>query len=446
MKGLLNWFEEKFIPVAAKIGAQRHLVAIRDGFIAMMPLIIAGSLGALINNISFPGYDHGKFMSSIFGDNWGAFGGSIWWGTLAFMAVLAAFTIAYNLAKSYDVNPLTAGILSVSSFFALIPQAVAKVAIPKSVDGIAVPSELVGKSVSGWGNINWSFMSFGSLFCAIIVALVVTEIYVKLVKSRKLEIKMPENVPPAVSKSFATLAPVLLTMVIVGLAQAFISATGTSASEFLLKVIQKPVANAGNTLGGAVAVAFFNHLFWFFGLHGSNIMSPLMDGLYLSLANDNAAALLIGEQMQYIVTKPFFDSFVYMGGSGTTIGLLAAIFVFSRNKAQRSIAKLAAPTSMFNINEPVVFGLPIVLNPLFLVPFLFGPVIITIISYLATQAGLVPMTSVVIPWTTPPIIGAFLATNGSFAAAGLAAFNLVLVFLMYIPFVLLSNKKADTIL
>ena len=445
MKGLLRWFEEHFIPVAAKIGAQRHLVAIRDGFIAIMPLIIAGSIAVLINNLSFPGYDHGKLMSSIFGDSWSQLGGNVWWGTLAMMSLLVAFTISYNLAKSYDVNPLTAGVLSVSSFMTLIPQAAAKVSIPEVVDGITVPVELAGKQIAGWGNISWTFTSFTSLFGAILVAIVVTEIYVKLVKSKKLEIKMPENVPPAVSKSFATLLPVVIVIFIVGFIQIFINNAGESVSMFLLEVVQKPVANAGNTLGGAISVAFFNHLFWFFGLHGSNILDPVMQAVFQPLATANADLLILGKEMKYIVTKSFFDGFVYMGGSGTTVGLLAAIFVFSKKKAHRSIAKLAAPTSLFNINEPVVFGLPIVLNPLFVIPFLFGPVILTIISYTATAAGIVPMTSVIIPWTTPPIIGAFLATNGSIAAAILAAFNLCLTFIMYTPFVLLANRKTEGI-
>ncbi|MBN2795382.1 MAG: PTS sugar transporter subunit IIC [Clostridia bacterium] len=443
MKGLLNWFEEHFIPVAAKIGSQRHLVAIRDGFIAIMPLIIAGSVAVMINNLSLPGYDHNALMSKIFGDGWRALGGNVWWGTLAMMALLVSFTIAYNLAKSYDVNPLTAGVLSVSSFMVLIPQMFVSASVPEALDGIAVPAELVGKTIGTWGNINWSFLSYSSLFGAIAVALIVTEIYVKLVKSKKFEIKLPENVPPAVSKTFATLVPVMITIFIVGFAQVWIDKTGTSVSKFLLDVVQKPVSEVGNTLGGAIAVAFSNHIFWFFGLHGSNILDPVMQSVFMPLATANADLLAQGKEMTYIVTKSFFDGFVYMGGSGTTVGLLAAIFVFGKDKAQRSIAKIAAPTSLFNINEPVVFGLPIVLNPLFFLPFVFGPVILTIISYTATAVGLVPMTSVIVPWTTPPVIGAFLATNGSVAAAALALFNLALTVVMYLPFVILSNRKLE---
>lgn len=442
MKGLMRWFEEVFIPIAAKIGSQRHLVAIRDGFIAIMPLIIAGSLAVLINNLSFPGYDHGAFMGKIFGDSWKALGGNVWWGTLAMMSLLVTFSIAYNLAKSYDVNPLTAGVLAVASFMTFIPQANVAVSIPEVVGDIAVPANLVGQSLGTWGNVSWSFLSYASLFGAIFVGLVVTEIYVKLVKSGKLEIKMPENVPPAVARSFSTLLPVIITIFIVGFAQIFISNAGTSISEFLLEVIQKPVASVGNTLGGAIAVVFFNHLFWFFGLHGSNIIDPVMQSVFMPLATANADLLQQGLEMKYIVTKSFFDGFIYMGGSGTTVGLLAAIFIFGKNKAHRSIAKLGAPTSLFNINEPIVFGLPIVLNPLFVIPFIFGPIVITIISYMATSIGLVPMTSVIVPWTTPPIIGAFLATGGSIPAAILALFNLVLTFLMYTPFVLLANKVS----
>ncbi len=444
MKSLMKWFEEKFIPIAGRIGSQRHLVAIRDGFIAIMPLIIAGSFAVLINNLSFPGYDHGAFMSSIFGDSWRSLGGNVWWGTLAMMSLLVTFTISYSLSKSYDVNPISAGVLAVASYMVFIPQAFVNASVPEVLDGIAVPAELIGKTIGTWGNINWSFLSYSSLFGAIFVSLVVTEIYVKLVKSGKLEIKLPENVPPAVAKSFATLLPVIITIFIVGFAQIFIARTGTSVSQFLLEIIQQPIAKVGNTLGGAMFVAFFNHILWFFGLHGSNIIDPVMQSVFMPLAIENANLLQVGKEMEFIVTKSFFDSFVYMGGSGTTVGLLAAIFVASKNKAHRAIAKLAAPTSLFNINEPVVFGLPIVLNPMFFLPFVFGPVILTVVSYLATAAGLVPMTSVIIPWTTPPVIGGFLATNGSIGGAVLAVFNLALTFVMYLPFVLMANKVVES--
>lgn len=438
MEKFMNFMEEKFVPVAARIGAQRHLVAIRDGFVAIMPLIIAGSLAVLINNMNIPGY--AKFMGNVFGDSWTSLGGNVWWGTMAMMSLLVTFTIGYNLARSYDANALTAGVLSLASYLTFIPQMFVKASIPETVDGIAVPAELVGKSLGTWGNISWSFTSYQSLFGAIFVALVVTEVFVRISRSEKLTIKMPDGVPPAVARSFASLIPVIITIFLVGFAQIFISQTGTSLSMFLNKTIQAPAAKVGDTLGGAVTIAFFNHLFWFFGLHGSNILDPIMRSVFMPLATANADLLMQGQAAQHIVTKAFFDAFVFMGGSGTTIGLLAAIFVASKKKSFKTTAGIASAPALFNINEPVVYGLPIVLNPLFVIPFIFGPVLITTISYLATASGLVPMTSVLIPWTTPPILGGFLATNGSLAGAALSAVNLVIAFVIYLPFVKLADK------
>jgi len=412
-------FMQKFIEIAGRIGAQRHLVAIRDGFVAIMPLIIVGSLATLVNNFPpFGNFDLVAILNGIFGEgNWQEVGGSIWNGTFAVLGLLIAFSVAYNLAKSYETDGMAAGLLSVAAYIMLVPV------------------------TEDWG-LNFSWLGAQGLFVAIILAILVTELFRVLVNS-KFTIKMPEGVPDGVTKSFKALVPSILILILVGLFQAILKAfAGISIFEVIFNVIQQPLQGLGNTLPAAIAVAFLNHLLWFFGLHGTNILGSVIEPIYLPLIEKNADLFASGVsafEVPYIVTKPFLDSFVYIGGSGTTIALLIAIFIVVRNQQKhpyREVAKLSAPAGLFNINEPVIFGLPIVLNPIMLVPFILVPVVLTITSYIAISTGLVPKTVAILPWTTPPILSGYLVTGGSWRGIVLQLVNLTIAVLMYIPFIM----------
>jgi len=414
-----NKFMQKFIEVAGRIGAQRHLVAIRDGFVAIMPLIIIGSLGVLLNNFPPLGsFELTALLDNIFGEGvWQVVGGSIWNGTFAVLGLLVAFSIAYNLAKSYEIDGLSAGLVSAAAYIMLVPE---------------TPTD--------WG-LEFAWLGAQGLFIAIILALVLTELFKVLVQS-KFTIKMPEGVPEGVTKSFTALIPASLILVLVGLFQAIISAfSDLSVFEMIFNVIQEPLQGLGNTLPAAMLIAFLNHLLWFFGLHGTNILGSVIEPLYLPLLEQNLQLFQEGMSafdVPYVVTKPFFDTFVYMGGSGTTIALILAVFIVIRrekNHPYRQVSKLSAPAGLFNINEPVIFGFPIVLNPVMLIPFIFIPVLLTVISYIALSTGLVPKTVAILPWTTPPILSGYLVTGGDWRGVALQIFNLGIATLLYIPFI-----------
>ncbi len=410
---------QKFIEIAGRIGAQRHLVAIRDGFVAIMPLIIVGSLAILVNNFPPLGaLNFVEWMNGIFGEgNWQAVGGSIWNGTFAVLGLLIAFSIAYNLAKSYEVDGLSAGLISAAAYIMLVPE------------------------TPDWG-LSFAWLGAQGLFVAIIIALVLTELFRFLVKS-KFTIKMPEGVPDGVARSFTALIPATIILIIVGFFQAMMNVFAEiSIFEVIFNVIQEPLQGLGNTLPAAIVVSFLNHLLWFFGLHGTNIIGSVIEPVYLPLIQTNLELFQGGMsafEVPYIVTKPFLDSFVFMGGSGATIALLIAIFIVIRhekNHPYREVAKLSAPAGLFNINEPVIFGLPIVLNPVMLIPFILVPVTLTITSYIALATGIVPKTVAILPWTTPPILSGYLVTGGSWRGIALQLFNLTLAVLMYIPFIM----------
>ncbi len=422
---MIAFLEKYLVPVAARFGSQRHMVAVRDAFAVTMPFVIAGSFAVLINNAPIPGYT--ALMDRIFTPAWTNMGGSVFWGTMTIISLMLAFSVAYHLAESYKVDALNAGILGLACFTVLLPQT-------------ATLTNEAGVSISGYGYINSIFVNSQGMFIAILVAIISTEVYVRLTRSEKLVIKMPENVPPAVSKSFAALFP---TLIVLGLFGTFYAVFGAISGSDVISVFNRylgaPLQNMTDSLGAAILIAFMNHILWFFGLHGSNIIGSVIEPLMLPILQANMDAVAANKEAVHIVTKSFFDSFVYLGGSGATISLLIAVFIAGKRKQNRLMAELGIGPGLFNINETVIFGFPLILNPLFVVPFILGPVVLTVISYFALDLNLVPKTIAMVPWTTPPIIGGFIAV-GSWKGAALALFNLVLSVLMYMPFVIASER------
>lgn len=415
MKKFFDWMDRYFVPVAAKIGAQRHLVAIRDGFVTISPLIMAGAFATLINNIGWEPYQN--FMNSILPSNWKDFGGGIWAGSLAIMSVLAACTIAYHLAKGYGKDGMAAAMLSLGSTMLLyVPNA----------DG-SIPSMFLGGS---------------GLFVAIIVALLTTELFVKLSGSPKLVIKMPDGVPPAVSKSFAALLPTIIIIALVSLVKLLFGYVGiANIHQALFDVIQVPLQNVVGSVWGLLGLILIQQLLWFFGLHGSNILAPIISAVLLPLTQANMAAVQAGQAPEHIINSQFLDSFVNMGGSGTTIALIIAIYIAGRkSKTQMMIAKLGTAPGLFNINEPIIFGMPLVLNPIYFIPFILAPIASGLIAYAATLFGIMPKVTILASWTTPPVIGAWLSTN-SIMGAVVAIVCIAVSVLIYLPFVRMATKQ-----
>lgn len=430
MKGFTNWMEMHFVPVAAKIGSQKHLVAIRDAFIAIMPITMAGAFATLLNVFfrdlptSWEMLDFVDAMNPIITIN-----GNVWWGTLATLSMAFVFALGYNLAKAYKTHALAGGLIAFASFIAVTPQvATIAGAGPKGAD------------VVGWGNLNWSYLDAKGLFTALFIGLLATWIYAKLM-NKNVTIKLPDSVPPAVSKAFAAIIPGVIAIYVCGtlafLTQQFL---GASIGDLILKYVQMPFLGLSQGLGAVIIIVIAVQVFWFFGLHGTNVLAPVLDGVYLTATTANNSAYMAGDALPYLWTRGSFDAYVWMGGAGCTFALIIAIFIFSKRAEARAVAKLSAPMGVFNINEPVVFGMPVVLNPIYFIPWLLVPIVLTIIAYGATLSGLVPPVYNVVPWIMPPVIYAFLATGGSITAAILAIVNLAIGVAIWAVFVIIANK------
>jgi len=426
---------DKLMSFFAKLGAQRHLVAIRDGFVTLMPLMIIGSLVTLINQV--PG-----IINQMFGTQLAlpvfisTLNGNIWWGTFDMIGLMTVVAISYNLARHYDSDSLAAAVVSLSSYLAIVPQIITAV------------SE-TGEEVAAWGNVNRAFTNAQGLFVGIIIALIATEIFVSLKKNDKLVIKMPDGVPPAVGRSFAAVVPGGITVIAMTAAVMIIERVfhmmmgGESMMSIFALVttfVSQPLLHVADSLGYALVVVFFNQFLWFFGLHGSNIIEGIIQPISLQMMEINAVAFQAGQTVPHIVTKPFLDAFVYIGGSGTVLGMLLAIFLVGKAKQHRTIAKLSIGPSCFNINEPTIFGMPIVLNPILFVPFICAPLVVATVSYLSMAWGLVGRTVAIVPWATPPIISGFLVTGGDWRACVLQIINIAISFVIYLPFVKVADR------
>jgi len=288
------------------------------------------------------------------------------------------------------------------------------------------------------------FSDTKSLFLGMFIAILSVEIYSKLESYSGLRIKMPESVPPNVSASFSALIPAIITVVIIAtFGFVFHQVTGMYLYDAVYQVIQRPLESVMQSLPGILLLMFVAQLFWVIGIHGNQMIKPIREPLLLGAIMVNMTAFEQGHEVPNIITMPFWDVYMSIGGSGCTIGLLLAVMLATRRKEMREISKLSLGPSVFNINEPVIFGMPIMLNPILAIPFIITPLITGTIGYFATSLGFAGRAVVMVPWTTPPIINAWLSTAGSMGAVITQAGCIVVSVLIYLPFVKVASRRAE---
>ncbi|CAM3143964.1 PTS cellobiose transporter subunit IIC [Leuconostoc gasicomitatum] len=423
------WLEKYLQPVGAKLAANKPLNSIRDGIALSMPLVIVGSMALLIaNGFSIDPFKNWLMTTGIF--DWLV---KIINASFGLMGLVAAFGIAYRYAESHGTDALSAGILSLASFFLVTPDLITSGSTPQT-------------------GISYTYLGASGLFAAILIALISTAIFNWFVK-RNIQIKMPDGVPPAVSNSFAALIPGAVILIFWGLVYAGFKMTSFENIHQVLQVILgKPLGAFGGSLAGAIIVSFITSLLWFIGIHGGNITGAIMSPIWLALMGENLKIYQNNPSatMPHIVTQPFMDFFVYMGGGGATLGLVLAIWLIAKSSRYKTLKTLITPPGLFNINEPTMFGIPIVLNVSLLIPFILAPILNAIITYITMATGIVHATvGVVVPWVTPPIISGFLATGSHISGSILQIVLIILDIIIYLPFVKnidrleLKNEQAN---
>ncbi|EEH98264.1 MULTISPECIES: PTS sugar transporter subunit IIC [Clostridium] len=433
MEKFMNWMERYMVPIASKIGAQRHLVAIRDGFATIMPLMIIGSFGLLIHNFPI------QSVKDLFAEgqplHWlDVIALNVYGGSMFLMGLFAAISIGYALGKSYDVDGFATGLVTLASSLVFTNMFAYKA--PVTWGGFDA-------GTLGWEpGIFTKWLGPSGLITILIVTLITGTIFAKLSQNKKLVIKLPDGVPPAVSRSFSALLPTMITLTLVGIVFAICEAFGYAEVYLhVYNLISKPLMGLANSLPVLLGLILIQQLLWFFGLHGSNILAPVINSIFLALTAENMAAIAAGNTEGInIINSQFLDSYVNLGGSGLTAALMIAMIIKSKSAINKSIRNVATGPAFFNINEPVIFGLPIVLNPIYIIPFILAPMVSAVIAYVFSVIGFVAPASAVVPWTCPPVISAFLAT-GQWQGAVVALINIAVSVLIYLPFVAYADKK-----
>lgn len=453
MDNIIQFFEDKLVPIAAKIGNQRHLVAIRDGFAALMPLVMAGAIALLLNNVVFSptsliaeltgAGESGLYQ--FFGTYISPILGSIDAGTLSMLGLALTFAIAYLRAQAEDQDALITGTIAMGAYIIL---------------GALSRKNTV---VAPWVG---HYLGSQGVFVALLVGLIVPAIYFGIV-NKNWTIKMPDTVPPAVSRGFMGIIPGTLVLVIIAAFKFLLVKIPFSGMETMFgdapttvfMIFEYYIALPFSSISqGPVLVLIISTLvplLWFFGLHGANLLAAVTSPIYGNLQNHNLQAYEQG--IREISANPLadnklafwvsgsWDAYVYHGGSGATLPLIIAILLFSKVRDQKEVARLSLAPGIFMINEPVLFGIPIVLNPIYLIPFVINQPILAMIAFYASKTGFAGPIVNSIPWTTPPILNALLATNFSWGAGLIATLNLVIAFAIYVPFVFVANSADSKI-
>lgn len=399
---------------------QRHMVAIRKGIIATLPLTIVGSFFTILLN--FPIESVAAFI-----EPYREVLDIPFRYTVGLLALYATFGIASSLAKSYKLDSLTAGILATMSF---LITAAPPIRVLESVEGV----------IDAGRFINVANLGSGSLFGAIVTAILSVEIY-RFFIVKNITIKMPDGVPPEVTNSFMALIPGGAILVLFWVIRHII---GFDINGFLSNLLM-PLKDvlAGNSLFGGLLTVFLICFFWVLGIHGPAIMGPVIRPFWdISIAENMEVFQSSGNahELPNIFTEQFLQWFVWIGGAGTTLALVV-LFLFSKSNYLKQLGRLSILPGIFNINEPVIFGAPIVMNPILGIPFLVAPLITTTISYFATTTGIVPMMAARLGFAIPAPIAAWMSTNWSVAAGILVVVNFLITLAIYYPFFKVFEKQ-----
>ncbi len=417
---LIDVIERQITPMAGAIGQQKYVTSIRDGFITALPFMIVGSFLLVF---IFPPFspdttwgfarawlqfslDHRDALMLPFNFSMGV------------MTLFIAVGIAASLAKHHHLDSLTAGMLSLMSFLL-----------------VAAPLKD--------GQISTAYFSGQGIFTAILVAIYSTELYAFL-KRHNITIRLPPEVPAGVARSFEILIPVLAIILTLHPLNLFIEAQlGMIIPEAIMSLV-KPLVAASDTLPAILLSVLVCQVLWFAGIHGALIVTGIMNPFWMANLSVNQAAMAAGTAIPHIYVQGFWDHYLLIGGIGSTLPLVL-MAMRSRSRQLKSVAKIGLLPSLFNINEPILFGFPVIMNPVFLLPFLFVPLINACIAWYLTQLGILDRAVAMLPWSMPSPLGAAWSANGSWKNLCMSLFAMFNAWMLYRPFFKVYERQlAET--
>lgn len=408
--GILN---RRIVPALTALSENPYLAAIRAGMVSVVPLTIIGGLFMIVANFPVSGWDKiiAPYLRLLQVPVTATFG---------LLSIFVCFAIGYDLGKRFKQEAVVSATMATVVFLML------QLKLGDQPEDVSLPLDSLGSK---------------GLFTAVLIALVAVRIQ-KFFTDKNLVIKLPANVPPVVYESFLSLSPLCFLVVMFWVIRFVL---GVDIDHLVQKVFQ-PLVFALNTLPGILVYAFLVTLLWSVGINGDNAMDAIVAPIFLQYLAANVEATTAGQALPYITAYGFFTAFVNVGGTGATIAL-ALIMLNSKEPGYRKVSRLSLPTQIFQINEPIFFGFPIVLNPIFMVPYILNALLLTTGTYLLMQWGIIGKPFVNVPWTTPPIIGHYLVTGGDWKAAVWGVISIVIAMLVYWPFAKAAERqrlKAET--
>ena len=394
---------------------------IRRGLVSMVPVLLIGAFALVLK--SFPVAEYQSFISSFAG------------GFLLYI-----FDLVYKA---------TFGVLSVYMTLFISRSFMSIKADPDIPLGGALASSLIAFFILAGANsegFNLDYMGAKSMFMAILTGFAASALYLVLFRTvgRNGFSVLSRGADRTLNRMISALGPIVaVTVVFAVFDAAVVYLFGVeSVRELIIAAFSRLFEGIGQSFLGGFFFVLLSSLLWFFGIHGSDTLEGVMQEYFVPGLAQNQTAIAAGIEPSCILTKQFFDCFVLIGGCGTTISLLIAILVFSRNSSRRSLGGAATVPMIFNMNEIMVFGLPIIYNPIMLIPFLVTPLVCYTTAYIAISSGMVPMITGEVEWTTPILIGGYYAT-GSYSGCILQLVNVVLGVLIYMPFVRMLDRQTD---
>lgn len=421
MSKFQSFMEEKFIPVSTKIANNKYLKSLSVGSMNLMTIIIVGAMFSLLSSIGFKPYQ--DFITNTGIKNILDFVPN---ATTNLMAVLMVISVAYVASKNFGHGELSfnVSILALASFIILMPLNVIK------FEGAFMPSTLI----------DYQYLGARAIFLALITALVVSRIYCFLV-DRNWTIKMPEGTPEQVIKAFISLIPSFVIILLFALIRYGFSITHfESANNFIYSVLQIPLQNLTGSLPAFIIIVLVAQMLWFFGIHGSYTVLPIFIPIWIGYIADNSAAFAAGKAIPNIYNAGLYN-FTTIGGCGSTLGFVIVMTLFSRSQRYKTYSKMFLPAGIFNINEPVVFGVPLILNPITLIPFIITPLVTLIAGVALIKFNIMPAPiGIMIPSSTPPILSGLL--QGSWKISVFEVCAILFSCLTYYPFFKVLDKQA----
>lgn len=413
MNKLMFLLEKYLLPIAEKLGQNRYLNVLKDAFMLSFPLTIFGSIFVVISNLPFLTLMMSDDKVQILKNALAPAAE----GSMLIMTVFVVMGIGYFLTTSYGIEGIYGSAVAISSFFLVTP-----------LEKGAMPLDRLGAK---------------GMFVGILVSIIAAELYRKAVL-RGWTIKLPDSVPPAVLKSFSALIPAFLTLTVFLVVRILFSLTPfNNIHDFIFTTIQTPLIKLGGGLFATIIAILMIQLLWFFGLHGQVIVNSVLDPVWNTLSLQNFEAYQAGKELPNIITKQFMETYtVGLGGTGMTLAVAFTLLFVVKSRQLKELGKMAGPAAIFNVNEPIIFGLPIVMNPLIFIPWMIAPVVVVIFTYFMMAIGLAPIpTGVTVPWTVPIFFSGSLATN-SMMGGILQIINFFIVFIIWLPFIKILDKQA----